>query len=220
MPETDNKVKYFILGLVVAFIIFIIFYFTIFHEEQTTMRKDPKYKEMKIWANDFIKNKLYDPGYKFNKEDITKNDELRYIVRKQINDIYPNNNAPENMLNVLAFNFINIDTIRGFKDFYRYVGLNMYEETSMKNDPRYSKASIWALKFEEQKKNQQNYILTDYDVEMRDITTDIVMDQINKLYPSNKVTKPFLKFISHNFINLAMVIVFNDAYIENGLHKL
>lgn len=220
MSETDNKVKYFTLGFVVAFIIFIILYFTIFHEEQTAMRKNPKYKEMKNWANDFIKNKLYDPGYKFNKEDRTKNDELRYIVRRQINDIYPNNNAPENMLNVLAFNFINIDTIRGFKDFYRYVGLNMYEETSMKNDPRYSKASIWALGYEEQKKSQKNYILTDYDMQMRDITTDIVMDQIDKLYPSNKVTKPFLKFISHNFINLAMVIVFNDAYIENGLHKL
>lgn len=121
---------------------------------------------------------------------------------------------------MLSFNFINIDTIRGFKDFYRYVGLNMYEETTMRNDPRYSKASIWALGFEQKKNSQKNYILTEYDVQMRDITTDIVMNQINKLYPSNKVTKPFLKFISHNFINLSMVIVFNEVYTENGLHKL
>lgn len=50
MSETDNKAEYFSIGFMTAFVIFVIIYFTIVREEQTTMRKNPKYKEIKKWA--------------------------------------------------------------------------------------------------------------------------------------------------------------------------
>lgn len=215
MSETNTKATYFSIGFIVAFIIFIILYFTIVYEEKTTMRKDSKYYKVKNWANYYIKYNLNDPNYLIKELDLYYFIQIHRIVKKQILDLYPTNKTPAAEIQRLAFYIININTVKEFNNFYNYNELNLYEDTTMRNDPRYAKASEWALGFEKIKNNEINYVLTDNDVKMMDITTDIVMNQINKLYPNNKVKKEKLNRISYKFINLAMVITFNKLYAEN-----
>lgn len=220
MSENRIKTLYFCIGLLVSCLIFVILYFTVFYKEKTTMRKNSKYKDTLSWAVDFVNNKLYDSGYKLGVYDSIKNKDMIDIVKSQITQIYPTNNTPNNILNIVSFHFITIDTVKEFKQFYNYVGLNKYEETTMKYDPKYSEASAWAAIFKKKRIENKDYVLEDYDIKMRDITTDIVSNQINKIYPSNKIPKSLLKFISHNFIDISLVFIFREMYEKNGLHKI